>query len=33
MEQIQRRIKFDNLLSKLDHIEKVVNKIGVKNNI
>jgi len=33
MEQIQSRIKYDHLLSKLDHIEKAVNKLGVINNI
>lgn len=32
MEQIQSRIKYDHLLSKLDHIEKMINKIGVINN-
>lgn len=32
MEQIQSRIKYDRLLSKLDHIEKAINKIGVINN-
>jgi len=33
MEQIQSRIKHDHLLSKLEQIEKAVNKIGMINNI
>eukprot|EP00102_Acyrthosiphon_pisum_P020586 XP_016657796.1 PREDICTED: uncharacterized protein LOC107883013 [Acyrthosiphon pisum] len=32
-EQIQSRIKHDHLLSKLEQVEKAVNKIGVINNI
>ncbi|XP_050064473.1 uncharacterized protein LOC114126263 [Aphis gossypii] len=32
MEQIQSRIKYDHLLSKLNNIERAVNKIGLINN-
>jgi len=32
-EQIQSRVKHDHLLSKLEHIEKAVNKIGMINKI
>lgn len=32
MEQIQSRIKHDHLLSKLNNIERSVNKIGLINN-
>lgn len=33
VERIQSQIKYDHLLSKLNRIEKAVNKIGVINNI
>lgn len=32
LEQIQSRIKHDHLLSKLNNIERAVNKIGLINN-
>lgn len=32
MEQIQSRIKYDHLMSKLNNIERTVNKIGLINN-